>query len=112
MSKDAYFDMCDQLGEEPIEEEIPLDSSDFPYLVQLSFLVYSKLRDIWDPMGGKYLGKDYALVFKLFDLYQIEDQEERLLAMDFLRQIDNVRTTIISEKIAVETAASKSKKPR
>lgn len=103
--------MCDQLGEDPVDEDIPLDYSDFPYLVQLTFIVYSKLRDNWDPMGGKYLGKDYALIFKLFELYQIDDPEERLLVMNFLQHIDNTRTTIISEKIASETAASKHKKP-
>lgn len=112
MSKDAYFEMCDQLGQDPIDEDIPLDYSDFPYLVQLSFLVYSKLRDNWDPMGGKYLGKDYALIFKLFDLYQIDDHEEKLLVTNFLQQIDNIRIKIISEKISAETSASKNKKPR
>lgn len=103
--------MCEQLKQEPIEEEIPLDSSDFPDLVYTAILIYSKLKDNWDPMGGRYMGKDYTIVFGLFDLYNIDSQEERLLIMDFLQTIDSARIKIVSDKIAVQTA-SKSKAPR
>ena len=112
MTKDAYFDMCDQLKIDPIEEDIPIDSSDFADLVTACIHVYSKLRDIWDPMGGKFLGKDYVIVFDLFNLYNITDQEEQLLAMEFLSTIDASRIKIVSDKIATETAANKHKKPR
>lgn len=99
MTKDSYFEMCEMLGEEPIESEIPLELSDFPELVQQCFVMYGILSDNWDSMGGNYLGKDYSIVFKLFDIYQVSDPSEKLLSLDFMQHIDNVRSKLISDKI-------------
>lgn len=99
MSKEAYFEMCEQLGEEPLEHEIPLELSDFPELVQQCFVMYGILSDNWDSMGGNYLGKDYSIVFKLFDIYQVSDPSEKLLSLDFMQHIDSVRAKLISDKI-------------
>ena len=99
MTKDTYFEMCTQLGQEPIESEIPLEVSDFPELIQQAFSIYGILKDCWDPMGGSYLGKDYSIVFELFRLYQISGYEEELLALDFLQHIDGVRSKIIAAKL-------------
>jgi hypothetical protein len=99
MTKDSYFEMCEMLGEEPIESEIPLELSDFPELVQQCFVMYGILSDNWDSMGGNYLGKDYSIVFKLFDIYQVSDSSEKLLSLDFMQHIDSVRSKLISDKI-------------
>lgn len=99
MSKDAYFDMCEQLNEEPIEEEIPLEIGDFPELVQQCFVVYGILPDQWDSMGGGFMGKDYSIVFSLFQVYDIGDSAEVLLCLDFLQHMDGVRQKLIAEKI-------------
>lgn len=99
MTKDSYFEMCEMLGEEPIESEIPLELSDFPELVQQCFVMYGILSDNWDSMGGNYLGKDYSIVFKLFDIYQVSDPSEKLLSLDFMQHIDSVRSKLISDKI-------------
>lgn len=107
MTKDAYYEMCDALSIEPVEEDIPLEYSDFPDLVQTCFLMYSKLRDIWDPMGGNYLGKDLSIIFKLFDLYYIDDQEERIIALDIIQTMDNSRSKIISEKVKLKSPKTK-----
>lgn len=110
MTKDAYYQMCEELSIEPVPEDIPLDINDFPELVQNCLLVYSKLKDIWDTMGGKYMGKDYNIVFDLFNLYSIEDQDEKILAMDLMQIIDNTRMKLSSNKVVAENA--KIKKPR
>lgn len=99
MSKDAYFEMCEQLGEEPLEHEIPLELSDFPELVQQCFVMYGILSDNWDSMNGNYMGKDYSMVFNLFDIYQVSDSSEKLLSLDFMQHIDGVRAKLISDKI-------------
>jgi hypothetical protein len=99
MSKDAYFEMCEALNQEPIEEEIPIELGDFPNLVQQCFVIYGILPDCWDSMGGGYMGKDYAIVFNLFNVYTITDHEEILLALDFLQHMDSVRQKIIQQKI-------------
>lgn len=103
MTKEAYFEMCEQLGSEPIESEIPLEIDDFPELVQQSFVLYSLLADQWDSMGGQYLGKDYSIVFDLFKLYSIEETE-KLLVIGFLQQMDSARQKLISDKIKQKTS--------
>jgi hypothetical protein len=103
MTKDAYFEMCEQLGQEPIEEEIPVEVADFPDLVQQCFVIYNILADNWDSMGGGYMGKDYGLVFNLFEVYRITDPEEILLCLDFLQHMDGVRQKLIAEKIKAKS---------
>lgn len=109
MTKDAYYEMCESMDIEPTEEDIPLELQDFPDLVQNVIIIYSKLTDTWDTMGGKFLGKDYSLVFDLFKLYGISRRDEKLLSMDLLAVIDNTRMKVINDKVV---AASKTKKSR
>jgi hypothetical protein len=103
MTKDAYFEMCEMLAQEPIEEEIPVEVADFPDLVQQCFVIYGILSDCWDSMGGGYMGKDYAIVFNLFQVYSITDPEEILLCLDFLQHMDGVRQKLIAEKIKAKS---------
>jgi len=98
MTKDQYFELCETMGSEPIDSEIPVELEDFPDLIVQCFLIYRVLPDIWDTMGGNYLGKDYNIVFDLLNLYSF-DQAEQLLALDFLQQMDTCRGKVISEKI-------------
>lgn len=100
MTKEAYFDMCEQLGSDPIEAEIPISLEDFPTFVQDCFVIYSRLRDIFDGMSGAYFGKDYSIVFRLFELYHINDLEEQRLAMDILNTMDVSRSKILANKKA------------
>lgn len=100
MSRETYLEMCDQLGEEPVEEQIPYSLEDFPDLVQTCFIVYSLLPDEWEYMGGNYCGKKYELVFQTLELYNIVDKEEIKIAWSFLVKIDEVRKTIQSRKKA------------
>jgi len=104
MTKDTYFEMCEMLKQEPIESEIPTELSDFPDLVQQCFVIYGILSDNWDPMGGNYLGKDYSIVFKLFEIYDVVDKTETLLSLDFLQNIDSVRSKLISDKIKAKSS--------
>lgn len=103
MTKDTYFEMCEMLNQEPIESEIPVELSDFPELVQQCFVIYGILSDNWDPMGGNYLGKDYSIVFKLFEVYDVKNNTEVLLSLDFLQNIDGVRSKLISDKIKAKS---------
>ena len=100
MSKEDYFNLCEQLSSEPIESEIPLDISDFPELVQSCFLIYEKLTDIWDGMSDSYFGKDYSIIFKLFEVYYIDNVDEQRLALDIIKFMDISRTKLIASKKA------------
>jgi hypothetical protein len=106
MTKDTYFEMCAQLGQEPVDAEIPVDVNDFPVLAQQMLTIYALLEDRWDSMGGGYLGKNYATVFSFFELYEIET-EEQVLVVELLQHVDNVRSKIIAEKIKAKSPSTK-----
>ena len=103
MTKDAYYEMCEALGQEPIEEDVPVELDDFPDLVQQCFLVYRMLSDNWDSMGGGYMGKDYSMVFDLFRVYGLDDPQETLMCLDFLQHMDGIRQKLIAEKIKAKS---------
>jgi len=105
MTKDQYFEMCEMLGTEPVDADIPVDLDDFEQEVQQAFDIYRMLSDNWDFMAGNYLGKDYGIVFDLFKLYQIE-QPEQLLLLELIRYIDEERSKVIAEKLKQKTPAA------
>ena len=106
MTKETYFEMCEMLGEEPIEAEIPVDPNDFPPLVQQCLTIYSLLEDRWDSVGGGYLGKNYSIIFNFFELYEV-DSIESLLMLEFIQHIDAIRSKIVAEKIKAKSPATK-----
>lgn len=58
---------------------MPLTSTDFPVEVQVAFFIFNMLSDRWDGMSGTYLGKDWNIVFELFDVYGIYDDKSDIL---------------------------------
>lgn len=65
--------LCEQLGQEPDPEKMPLDTSSFPEEVQVAFFVFGLLPDRWDSMSGYYMGKDWSSANFIFSTYEIED---------------------------------------
>lgn len=106
MTKESYFEMCEMLGQEPVESEIPVDISDFSDLVQTALVIYSLLEDKWDTMNGGYLGKNYTTVFDFFGLYEVE-KEEVLLMLEILQHVDVIRSKLVAEKIKAKSPATK-----
>lgn len=106
MTKDAYFEMCEMLGSEPIEDEIPVEMQDFPSLVQDAFSIYNMLEDRWDSMAGAYLGKNFSFLFQLFELFEVP-KEEHLLTLRVIQQMDSVRGKIINDKVKQKSSATK-----
>jgi hypothetical protein len=104
MTKEAYFEMCELLGSEPRDEEIPVELGDFPDLVQQTLSIYSILKDSWDPMGGNYLGKELSILPTLLDCYNIESKDEILIVLDIIQYIDLVRYKLISSKQKAPTS--------
>lgn len=94
MTKQEYFDMCEALGTEPIEEEIPVELSDFPIETQVAIDIYYKLHDEWDGMSGTYLGKSYAGLMDILDIFNIPKQDRKYV-LDWLGTLDKVRSKLI-----------------
>lgn len=80
--------MCEQLGTEPIPEEIPADFTDFPYEVQEAINIFSILPDNWDGMSGTYLGKDYSILPYLFDeIFEVSDKKQSMQLLLIIARI-------------------------
>ena len=105
MTKDTYFEMCEALGNEPLESEIPVDFEDFPLEVQQAFNAYKMLRDEWDTMSGVYLGKSLIGVKDILEATEIDISEHKLVIM-LIRLIDNVRSEEINNKKKTQEPAS------
>jgi hypothetical protein len=105
MTKDSYFEMCEQMGSEPVESEIPVEFEDFPLEVQQAFNAYRMLRDEWDTMNGNYLGKSLIGVKDVFEATEIEPSEQKFIVM-LIRMIDNVRSDEINNKKKMEKPAN------
>ena len=97
MTKDAYYEMCEITGEQPLLENEPVEWEDLPEQVQQCFEVYSFLPDRWEGMSATFMGKDYSIVFHLFDTFQIIELD-RLLYLRLMSNIDGIRSKLIQNK--------------
>lgn len=97
MTKQQYFEMCEQLGSEPLEEEIPIEYEDLPLEVQEALQLYNTLQDSWDYMGGNYIGKDLSYFGTILDLYEVPREDRRRL-YELVIYIDQLRAKQIQDK--------------
>lgn len=96
VSKEVYFEICEQLGTEPLEEEVPVEFEDFPDEVQEALNIYFRLRDEWDSFSGSYLGKSFTGLGDILDIYQASN-ESRQDILDWIFIIDKVRAKCIKD---------------
>jgi hypothetical protein len=101
MTKDAYFEMCEALGNEPIEEEIPVEFEDLILEVQNTFPIYNSLQDNWDSMSGTYLGKNMAGLLDIFTIIGL-DKEEQHTTFKLIGVLDHYRSELIASKKATK----------
>lgn len=95
--------MCEALGTEPIDEEIPVEFEDLPTDVQVIFTIYNRLRDEWDTMNGIYLGKNMVGILDVLKVYEVLD-EDRRLTLDIISMIDSHRSKLLKQ--AMDTKKS------
>lgn len=98
MTKDAYYEMCEMLGTEPDPNETPVEFEDLPDQVQRALEIYSYLADRWEGMSGTYMGKDYTIIFNLFNMFDITLVSEQQLLLKITSTIDRIRSEMISDK--------------
>jgi hypothetical protein len=86
MSQDQYIDMCEQMGWEINEDDIPKDPSAFALEVQQALMLLNILPDKWEGMSGTWMGKDYAGLEAIMNIYEIID---RRLVFDLVQLGEN-----------------------
>lgn len=90
MTKAQYFEMCEIMGSEVVDKDIPIEVDDLPSQVQICLEIYSNLYDKWDSMVGRYEGKDLSILDVVFNLWEVP-REERKIYFIILRIIDSIR---------------------
>jgi hypothetical protein len=97
MTKQQYFEMCEELGSEPVEEEIPVEYDDLPLEVQEALQLYNTLQDSWDYMGGNYIGKNLSYFGSILQMYQVPLEDQSKL-YELIVYIDQIRAKQIQDK--------------
>jgi hypothetical protein len=95
MSRDMYFDMCEQLGSEPIDDEIPIELGDLPDEAQEAWTIYCYLPDRYDSFSGHYFGKAIDSISNLFELFGVQD---RVSVLKIVTLFDRQETEQINSK--------------
>ncbi len=95
-----YLLVCERLGKLPDPNRVPMDMGNFPYEVQLAFLIHDLLPDRWEGMSGSYLGKDWSAVGAVLDAHNID--KDRQIILFFLKAIDNINSKLINENMQKE----------
>lgn len=90
MTKESYFEMCELLGTEPKESDIPIELDDFPDEVQTAFQIYHVLQDHWEGMSGTYMGKILTGIADIMELYEV-DRDLRKQILELITMIDRER---------------------
>jgi len=106
MSQDQYIDMCEQMGWEIDEGQMPKEPSTLAYEVQQALLVLNVLPDKWEGMSGFHMGKDVSALGTYLDLYDIKDKKQTLY---FFKHIENEHSQLINEKIKKKQDAQKNR---
>ena len=96
MTKEQYFEMCEMLGNEPNDSEIPVEYDDLPLEVQDALRIYNTLQDNWDYMGGNYIGKNIQGIRDIFEMNDIEKTDHKSV-YDLILQIDRIRAKQIHD---------------
>ena len=97
MTKDQYFEMCEALGSEPLESEIPVDYEDLALEVQEALRIYNNLQDTWDYMGGNYIGKNLTGFMDILKIFEVEPADHRA-TYELVMHIDRIRAKSIQDQ--------------
>lgn len=100
--------MCEQLGDIPSIDKLPLDIVDFPNIVLEAFDIHSRLGDRFatTELGLLFLGKDYTSLPLLFKYMNINIDNEAII-FELIQFIDS--KAIIKSNKNLQAAAKKLK---
>lgn len=85
---------------------MPLNTSDFPYEVQVAFFIHSLLADRWDGASGSYLGKDWSNLEVLFAIHEVQDPK---VVVYMIKMIENTYIEHRSEELQKQRKAQERK---
>ena len=96
MTRQQYLEMCEMMGNEPVESEIPIEFEDLALEVQDALRIYGSLQDNLDYMGGKYIGKNLAGFKDILEIYEVDKADYRSI-YEMILNIDRIRGKQIAD---------------
>ena len=97
------------MGVEPKEADVPKDPSTFSLEAQQALIMLNVLPDKWEGMSGTWVGKEYAGLLDIMDLYQIEDKKQ---VFELLKVCEDELGKFYAERRKQQEQLSKAKKGR
>jgi hypothetical protein len=107
MNADQYIEMCEQMGWEIDEDQIPKDPSELPLEAQYALILLNSLPDNWEGMSGSWMGKDYSGLSAIMDIYNIDD---RKTVFELLKVAENELSKYYSEKAKQKESMSRAQR--
>ena len=105
MTKDRYLDMMEQMGRDPIPDEVPPDYEDFPQIVLEAIETFNSLGDRVQADVG-YIGKDYTNLPFYMRIHKVEDED---LFLNVILRLDAQAIEISSKRMKAEMDKMKRK---
>lgn len=99
--------MCESMGTEPVESEIPVDMDELLPETQRAIRLYNYLPDIWS--GGMqpfYSGKDYTNLKFFMEIFNVEKGAYSYI-VDTIRELDIKNATSINGKMKAKNKAKR-----
>ena len=106
MTRDAYLDMCEQLGTNADDGILPIEYHELSNHTQDALSIFEYLQDNWDNMNGTYLGKDLSNIAFILELLHIE-KSNWLIIYILLIRIINYRVKSINRRISNKAKVNK-----
>ena len=106
VTKEVYFRICEELGQEPDPTKMPIELSDLPVDVQVAFFMLSLLTDTYDYMGGYWMGKSWTDLPMIFELHGVDDQRSMFY---FMKLIESVDLELIADRRKKESEKANTK---
>lgn len=99
MTQARYLKMCDQMGKEPKEDEMPPSLDDFPEIALIALDIFGSLGDRIYPEIG-YVGKDFTNLDTYINIHGVENKELLLEILGLLesRAIELSRKQLKAER--------------
>lgn len=98
--------MCEQMGWEPNEDEMPKDPGSLPFDVQVALMIFNILPDKFEGMSGTWMGKDISALDTVFNIYEVENRRE---VFEYILLIQREYSDYYSKQQKMRESASKGK---
>lgn len=109
MTKESYYEMCEQLGTNPNDGDVPIEYDDLTNQTQLALYAFELLPDTWDTMNGSYLGKNFNILEFVLE-HLVSNKSSWLTVTHLLLYIISIRVESVNKKMKQKAKMQAKKK--